>query len=286
MLKKLFFSLVLLCSLHAFADGILISWSATNLDGMTKERFEVAQKWKTNEIIAKNLSVTSWPDAYLLLVASMQRKTDKALINGLIQQLGDKTSVKLQYTSRLIIWERIITGEILFEGKGMQIDDDLFSVAGRANFILRNITNNNFGLVDMTPTTEELTALQQKWTDYANAKFVEQYENPYDTDKEGLEEIRSLTAFEALIVSLKPSAEKETLTKNCLRKMYALDELPKEKGNPATYCSPDTYTMMYLVTLIGDKGYDDKSYEWWTKWWADNKSKLTWNKEKGHFELK
>jgi hypothetical protein len=93
--------------------------------------------------------------------------------------------------------------------------------------------------------------------------------------------------LEALITSLKPSAEKEALTKNCLRKMYGLDELPKEKNSPAVYCSPDTYTFSYLAMLTGDKTYDEKkNYEWWSKWWAENKSKLSWNAEKAIFEIR
>lgn len=279
-------AVLLFSSINALADGILISWNASNLEGMTKDRFNEAQKWKPGMIISKNLTVTDWPETYLLLVAGMQRKGDKELIKGLIEQLTDKTTVKLQFTNRLIIWERITSGDILFEGKGMQIDDDLFSVAGRANFLLRNITGFNFGLVGIHTTATELAALKAKWSDYAMGKFVEQYVNPFETDEEGLSEIRSLVAFEAMVVSLKSSKVKDSLTKACLAKMYGLDELPKEKNNPAMYCSPDTYTFTYLSALLGQKHDEQRNYEWWTKWWADNKSKLIWNKEKGHFEIK
>ena len=287
MIKKLVFSLSILASINAFADGILVSWSASNIMNMTETRFNEAKKWKTDDVLKKNLSVVEWGDVYLLLVAAMEHKSDKKFINALIKQLADKTTIKLQATSRLIIWERITSGDILFEGKGMQIDDDLFSVAGRANFLLRNMTGNNFGLVSMKSTAEDLTALQTKWTDHAAGKTVAQYENPFYSDAEGAEEIRSLAALEALIVSLKPSAEKDAVTKNCLRKVYALDELPKERNNPAINCSPDTYTIAYLGMLTGDKNYDEKkNYNWWTQWWATNKDKLTWNAEKAIFEIK
>jgi hypothetical protein len=287
MIKKLLFSLSILTSFSAAADGILVSWSASNIMNMTETRFNEAKKWKANDVLAKNLSAVEWGDVYLLLVAGMEHKHDKKFTSALVRQLTDKTTVKLQSTSRLIIWERIISGDILFEGKGMQIDDDLFSVAGRANFLLRNITGNNFGFVSIRSTAEELTTLQTKWTDYAAGKTVAQYENPFYSSAEGAEEIRSLSALEALIISLKPSAEKEALTKNCLRKMYGLDELPKEKNSPAVYCSPDTYTFSYLAMLTGDKTYDEKkNYEWWSKWWAENKSKLSWNAEKAIFEIR
>jgi hypothetical protein len=269
----------------AAADGILISWGPNNLEGMTKERFENAKKWTTSDILSKNLEATNWPDIYLLLVASMQHKDDKNFIKDLVTQLNNNAENKLQLTSRLIIWERITSGDILFEGKGMQIDDDLFKAAGRANFILRNVTKHNFGLISMNSTTIDLTDLQTKWTEYLGGKKVEEYKNPFESKEKGLEEIKSLTALEALIYSLKPSTEKEKLTKNCLKTLYNLEEMPKEKGSSASYCNPDVYTFSFLGILTGDKTYDEKkNYEWWSKWWEENKAKLSWNNEKGIFE--
>ena len=40
----------------------------------------------------------------------------------------------------------------------------LFVVAGRANWMLRNLTKRNFGYVRPTTSEEELSRLQQKWT--------------------------------------------------------------------------------------------------------------------------
>ncbi|MBK7307805.1 MAG: hypothetical protein IPI88_12775 [Chitinophagaceae bacterium] len=93
-------------------------------------------------------------------------------------------------------------------------------------------------------------------------------------------------AFEALIYSLKPSETKELLTKDCLKKLYNLDEMPTEKGAPASFCNPDTYTLFYLGALIGEKNSDEnKKYDWWSKWWEQNKAKLIWNSEKGIFKV-
>ncbi len=282
-------SLFIISALFCFkanADGILVSWSANNLTGMTKERFDHAKTWTQADIIKKNTAIETWPETYLLLVAAIQYKDDKDFIKELIKQLTDKTITKLQLTSRLIIWERITSGDILFEGKGMQIDDDLFKVAGRANFLLRNILKINFGFITINTSANDLNALQTKWTDHMDAKLVQEYINPYESTEKSLSEIRSLPALEALIHSLKPSPEKETLTKSCLKKMYNLDELPKEKGSSASYCNPDTYTFSYVGILAGEKTFDEKKdYEWWFKWWNDYKSKLTWNKEKGQFDI-
>ena len=284
--KKVLLFISVLFYFAATADGILISWSPNNLVGMTEEKFENAKKWTTSDILNKNLEATNWPDIYLLLVASMQHKDDKTFIKDLVRQLNNNGENKLQLTSRLIIWERITNGDILFEGKGMQIDDDLFKIAGRANFILRNITKRNFGLIGMNSTTKDLTDLQTKWTEYLNGKKVEEHKNPFESNEKGLGEIKSLTALEALIYSLKPSTEKEKLTKHCLKTIYKLEEMPKEKGSSASYCNPDTYTFSFLGILTGDKTYDEKkNYEWWATWWRENKEKLKWNKEKGTFEV-
>jgi hypothetical protein len=278
--------IALLVSFSAAADGILVSWSPSNLTGMTKEKFDDAKTWTTSDILTRNTAAASWPDTYLLLVAASQHKEDKNFIRDLIKQITDGTEVKLQLTSRLIIWERITKGDILFEGKGMQVDDDLFKVAGRANFILRNITKSNFGLVALTSSPGDLSDLQSRWMAYAEGKNPAPYQDPYETKDKGLSEIHSLHALEALVASLKPSPEKEALTKACLKKIYQLDEMPKEKGSSASYCDPDTYTFSYLAILTGDKKYDEKkNYEWWLKWWQDNKNKLTWNKEKAIFEV-
>jgi hypothetical protein len=64
--------------------------------------------------------------------------------------------------SRLIIWERISRGEILFEGQGVQIEDDLFQVAGRANWILRNLYAKNFGHVGSALLSRKLLQAQYR----------------------------------------------------------------------------------------------------------------------------
>jgi len=274
----------ILLSASASADGILVSWSANSLVGVTKEKFEDAKQWTTGDILSRNLAVVSWPETYLLLVASLQHAADTFFLQGLIQQITNSSAVKLQFTNRLIIWERITRGDILFEGKGIQIDDDLFTVAGRANFFLRNITKHNFGLVVPLSTSAELRELQTKWKFYAAGKMAEPYQNPFETQVTRLREIQSLSALEALITSLRPSDTKEQLTKTCLMNLYHLTEMPKEKGS-ASFCNPDTYALSFLGILTGDKKNDEKkNYAWWSSWWIENKGRLTWNKEKAIFE--
>jgi hypothetical protein len=283
---KLTLLALILCLLAqiAYGDGRLLSWSPADVPGVTEQSFDAAKLLSVDEIPKKNLEVTSWADAFLLMVASNQHKDDKTLMKALTSQISNQAKVDLKSTNRLIIWERITTGDIQFEGKGYQISDDLFTVAGRANWMLRNLTKKNFGYVRPNSSEAELAGLQQKWTRLLAEETVDEYQNPYPTSEKGLEEIRSPEAIEALIVSLAPAGEKEKLTKDCLTRLYHLDKLPDDPDSPAAFCNPDKYTHSYLAVVTGIK--DKHDFAWWKKWWDTNKSQLLWNPAKGTFDLK
>jgi hypothetical protein len=122
--------------------------------------------------------------------------------------------------------------------------------------------------------------------DYLNNKNVEEYQ-PKVLEKSKIPEISSLSAVKALIISLQPNIQKDQLTKNCLKRIYKLDEMPKEKGSSASYCNPDTYTFAYLAMLFGDEKFDKtKNAEWWLKFWNINQNNLVWNATKGYYEVK
>lgn len=267
-----------------YADGILLSWSTRDVPGVTEQSFNAAKLFSVDEIQKKNLGVTSWADVYLLMVAASQHKDDKTLLKSLASQISNKAKVDLRSTNRLIIWERITTGEIQFEGKGYQASDDLFTVAGRANWMLRNLTKKNFGYVKPNTSDEELSRVQQKWVRWLGGEAVEEYQDPYPTSEKGLSEIRSPEAVEALIVSLAPTSEKERLTKDCLTRLYHVDKLPDDPASPAALCSPDKYTHSYLAVITGIK--DKHDFAWWKKWWDTNKHQLVWDREKGTFDVR
>jgi hypothetical protein len=284
-MKKIAFHLILFLLLanSLKADGILMSWGANDLTGMTEERWNAAKTWTTSEIITKMKTATEWPDVYLLLVASIQHKTDTAFFDSLINQIPNTNQYQLTLTSRLIIWERITSNDILFEGKGVQVNDDLFKVAGRANWILRNLTGKDFGYVKMRSAKDSLQLLKDKWTNWRKGKVVEEYKDPYGSTAKGLDEIRSKDALEAIIISLKNTDKKDALTNDCLKRLYHLTELPKDPASPANFCSPDTYSYLYLNKLTGIS--EKHPYDWWEKWWKANESKLIWNKETAQFEI-
>lgn len=281
MKRKLIILICVLFSQQLMAEGILVSWGGKDLIGMTQERFEAAKSWTPEFIDQKIVTVDNWPEVYLLMVASSKQKD--SVIDLLINHLTNLKETKLALTSRLIIWDRIITKDIFFEGKGLQIGDDLFTLAGRANWILRNLTKQHFGLVTPASTKQSMQELQAKWKKWRNNEAVETYKSPFASEEKGMDEINSLTAFEAIIFSLAPNDEKEAMIKNCLAKLYNLTEMPKDKTSPANFCSPDTYSHMYLSKLSGIK--EEHDYGWWKNWWLQNSGKLVWNAEKAQFDI-
>lgn len=87
----------------------------------------------------------------------------EAMIPELIKRITNKTEIGLVNTADLIIWERIDSGDLKFYGHGGVAFDDLFTIAGRANHLLTNITGEDFGRVSMYSTDAELKKLQNRW---------------------------------------------------------------------------------------------------------------------------
>lgn len=287
MKRKTLVILLLISFNICYSQRLLTSWSQQNIENYTKEMYDEAQKLSSSQLLEKNLKDQYWSEVFLTLNASVNNYTkDIDYQKSLAQQITNSSETKLKGTSRLIIWDRISSGDILFEGKGLVFEDDLFLVAGRANQILQSLTKKNFGFVTINSSKKELEDLKGKWLDYLNNKFVEEYK-PIDLGNSKIPEISSLSAFKALIISVQPNSKKDQLTKICLKKIYKLDEMPKEKGSSAMYCNPDTYTYSYLAMLIDDEKFDEtKNADWWMKFWNDNQNKLTWNSTKGYYEVK
>ncbi|MCW3161700.1 hypothetical protein [Chryseobacterium oryctis] len=265
----------------------LTSWSQQNIENYTKEMYDKAQNLSPSQLLNKNLIDKYWSEVFLTLNASVNHHSkDTDYLRSLAKQITNKTETKLKGTSRLIIWDRISNGDIIFEGKGLVFDNDLFTVAGRANQLLQSLTKKNFGYVTINSTENELEVLKNKWLDYLTGKPVEELK-PNEFTNSKMPEISGLSAVKALIISLQHNPEKEILTKKCLKNIYNLDEMPKEKSSPANYCSPDTYAFLYLGILFGDEKFDEaKNSKWWMNLWNENQNKLFWNSDKGIYELK
>lgn len=287
-MNKLFSLLLIFFSCQGvFSQQVLTAWSQQNIENYTKDMYDARQKLTSSELLNKNLTDSYWSEVFLTLNASANHYSkDSSYLRQLANQITNKTETKLKGTSRLIIWERITSGDIIFEGKGLVIENDLFKVGGRANQLLQNLTNKNFGFVTMYTTGRELEDLKSKWLDYLSYRTVEEYK-PVIRLNVKIPEISSIEAVKALITSLKSNPTKQQITKSCLKKVYNLDEMPKEKGVPANYCDPDTYTYSYLAVLFGDKKFDEtKNSDWWQNFWERNHNKLVWNDDKGFYEVK
>ena len=67
----------------AKGDGVLISWSARDVPGITEESFNAARSLAPEEVSKKNLTVSSWPEAFLLMVSASQHKGNQTLLKAL-----------------------------------------------------------------------------------------------------------------------------------------------------------------------------------------------------------
>ena len=87
----------------------------------------------------------------------------REVIPELIKRVTVKKEIGLINSADLIIWERVQNKQMKFYGHGGLCDDDLFTIAGRANRLLSVISGEDFGHVSMYSTKEQLVELQNKW---------------------------------------------------------------------------------------------------------------------------
>jgi hypothetical protein len=73
----------------------------------------------------------------------------EAMIPELIKRISNNTEIGLVESMDLIIPERVAVGQMKNYPNGQISEDDLFTVAGRANRLLKIITGENFGNVSM-----------------------------------------------------------------------------------------------------------------------------------------
>ena len=140
MIRGFLLVLLTICSYKSFSQKLLTSWSQQNIENYTKDMYDQAQMLTASELLTKNLIDQSWSAVFLTLNASVNNfSKDSIYLRALANQIDNDAGTKLQGTSRLIIWDRIINSDIIFEGKGLVIDNDLFKVAGRANQILQSL---------------------------------------------------------------------------------------------------------------------------------------------------
>jgi hypothetical protein len=282
--KTLFLATVLaVASSPARGDGTLMSFHPAQIEGMTADRWERAKALKPPAILDRVRNATSWASCYEALLGASTKDGNRALLRALATEVSSSSGTKLDGTSGLIIWERIVTDDIFFVGKGLWVQDDLFRVAGRANWILRTVKEKSFGIVTPESSQAELDDLRGKWERFLAGESVAEIAPEFPSDAKGLEEIRSPTAIRALIRSLRPTPAKAAHVSRCLKTVYGLTELPASPDSQARFCSPDTYVHLYLakVTPVADQ----HAAEWWEAWWQDHGAALQWDAAKATFVL-
>jgi hypothetical protein len=86
----------------------------------------------------------------------------------LVARLTIKTKVGLQNTADLIIWDRIGSGDLKFFGHGGGMQEDIFTIAGRASWILNELTGEEFAVVHGSMTEVKAKEYKRLWTEYIN----------------------------------------------------------------------------------------------------------------------
>jgi len=84
----------------------------------------------------------------------------------LVARLSDKRKIGLKNTADLIIWDRIGSGDLRFYGHGGSIAEDVFTIAGRASWILNQLTGENFAVVHGSLTLNDAKRFKQLWRQY------------------------------------------------------------------------------------------------------------------------
>jgi hypothetical protein len=90
----------------------------------------------------------------------------QAMIPELIKRVSNNTEIGLVESMDLVIPERVASGQMADYPNGQICEDDLFSVAGRANRLLKVITGEDFGDVSMKSSPFALKDLQNKWVEW------------------------------------------------------------------------------------------------------------------------
>jgi hypothetical protein len=95
-----------------------------------------------------------------------------SMMPELISNLTDTTYVGLTDANDVTIWCRIKTGQLVQNSANYQIDDDIFKVCGRANWILKRLTKNEFGIIRCDTKYEDIKVIQLMWMKWLNSLRV------------------------------------------------------------------------------------------------------------------
>lgn len=279
-----FLSVLMLSSFpKVWADDILGEWSVQkDIKGFAPMQYEQAKSWTSTQIAAMVENNTTWAQLYFLCYAARYRynQQDTTIIREMIRLVKKNKVTPMTETYKLIVWERIANKDMIFEGRGIIVDDDVFNVAGKANWILRSIYGVRFDMVTLKTNDYALEGLARQWKEFYKGKASGAKPEIVHNSKT-LSSLKDTTVLKILIGSLAPSEKKKTYVNTCLEQ-YKMKAVPKNNLEPAYYCNPDNYAMEYLNKIVELKS-PLKNADGWTRWYATNKSKLVYDEKKKKF---
>lgn len=86
----------------------------------------------------------------------------------LVTRLSDKRKIGLKNTADLIISDRMGI-DLKFYGHGRGMKEDVFTIAGRASWILNELTGEEFAVVHGNMTEQDADQFKKSWLKYINA---------------------------------------------------------------------------------------------------------------------
>lgn len=267
----------------AYADDILGEWNVQkDIKNFSPYQYENAKSWNSKQIANMLENNTTWAQLFFLSYGARHRynQGDTTIIKELIRLVRKNKVVPMTETYKLIIWERIYNGDMVFEGRGIIVDDDVFNVAGKANWILRYIYGVRFGLVKMNSTQFALDELARKWTELYKGRSAGAIPEVIHNSKT-LACLKDTLVLKTLIRSLQPSQKKTEYINTCLQQ-FKLKSAPKDPLMSGYYCNPDNYTTEYLNKIV-DLKTPLKSPDAWKRWYEANKSKIVYDEKKKKF---
>lgn len=127
----------------------------------------IANQAAALDVIVKGASYPS-----LLAAAEYVLEQGDELLPQLADLVTDRRYVGLEHTFDLFIPVRAGLGDIEDHGHGTTVQDDLFIVAGRANWILEETTCRTFGSVDLQTKSSRLKLISSLWHKHLNGEPV------------------------------------------------------------------------------------------------------------------
>lgn len=124
------------------------------------------ENWTLSDVLAIIDTAKTW--SKIRTAKSWCLKNYEASFPHLIARLGIKEKIGLINTADLLIWDRIRTGDLTFYGHGSGMTEDIFTIAGRASWILNELTGERFAQVRVTTTEEDVQEFKKQWVSYLN----------------------------------------------------------------------------------------------------------------------